>query len=623
MAPSAPPVTVDLLRKMVDRLRHRGPDDNGWHVDPTERAGIAMSRLSIIDLVTGHQPVANEDGMVWSVLNGEIYNYRELRDRLQSRHTFATQSDSEVIVHLYEERGAEVFDELRGMFAIAIWDAREQRLVVARDRAGQKPLYVAHDPTSLSLTFGSELKAVLADESLSRELDPVALDEYLTYGFVPTPRSIYRAIAKLPAGCRGVFDREGWRVERYWSVDYTHTEPIDEEAAVDRLDELLTESVRLRLASDVPLGAFLSGGLDSGIITAIMSKLCRDPVRTFTIGFPDSTYDERAAAQATADHCGTRHAEEVIDWDIQAMVPLLARHFDEPFADSSAVPTYHVSQMARRQITVALSGDGGDELFSGYNRYQACKLAQTYHRLPRLLRPEWLENAFRRLPTPSAYFGSSRLKSAQYFIEFAQGLRHRGWQSWLLYFDEAARSSLYGPAMREQVAEATSDKVDDVVQIAEASAHMNGVHRTMWIDLMTYLPDDILVKVDRMSMAVSLECRAPLLDHRLIEWLSTVPIGLKLHGMKRKYLLHRLADRYFPKGMFDRGKKGFMLPLAGWLRGTLGLWSLGRLVENDRFTEMLDMRAVERVFDEHRRGKDDHSYRIWSLLMLGEFLRSS
>jgi len=619
----ARPVTSALLDRMVATLRHRGPDDAGRHVDPSGRAGLAMSRLSIIDLATGHQPIANEDKTVWVVLNGEIYNYRSLRDGLEPRHRFVTGSDTEVLVHLYEEHGARLVDHLRGMFAFALWDAPRRRLVVARDRVGQKPLYVAHDAATKRLTFGSELKALLADPSVSRDLDPVALDEYLTYGFVPTPRSIYRDIAKLPAGCRGVFDEQGWHVKRYWSVEYGGAEPMDEPGAVDRLDELLTESVELRLISDVPLGAFLSGGLDSGIVTAIMSRLCREPVRTFTIGFADRSYDETAAARRTAAHCQTEHHEQVVDWDVQAMVPLLARHFDEPFADSSAVPTYHVCRMARDRITVALAGDGGDELFAGYRRYQACKLAQTYHRVPALLRPEWLENLFGRLPTPSAYFGTSAVKSVQYFLEFARGLRRRGWQSWLRYFDDAERAALYSPSTRDLVSDAAAGATGGVEQTADASASLAGPERMMWIDLMTYLPDDILCKVDRMSMAVGLECRSPLLDHRLVEWLATVPLDLKLRGWTRKHLLRRLADRYFPKGTFDRGKQGFMMPLAGWLRGPLGLWAFDRLVENDRFTATCSAGPVERLFDAHRRGKGDHSYRIWALLMLGEFLRST
>ena len=622
LGPAAEPPTPELLRRMVETLHHRGPDDSGLHVDPAGGAGLTMSRLSIIDLKTGHQPIANEDETVWVVLNGEIYNFRQLRATLEGRHRFATDTDTEVLVHLYEEHGLDLVDHLRGMFAFALWDAPRRRLVVARDRVGQKPLYVAHDPDQRSLVFGSEIKAVTADPAVPREMDPVALDEYLTYGFVPTPRSIYRAVAKLPAGCRGVFDAQGWRVERYWSVAYGRAEPMDEEAAVDRLDELLTESVALRLVSDVPLGAFLSGGLDSAVVTALMSRSCREPVRTFTIGFGDPTYDEMATARRTAEHCGTEHAERVVDWDIQAMVPLVARHFDEPFADSSAVPTYHVCRMARDRITVALAGDGGDELFAGYNRYQACRMAQAYHRLPRLLRPEWLERLLLRLPTPAAYFGTSAVKSGQYFLEFARGVRRRGWQSWLLYFDDDARQQLYSPATRDQVTEAAAGTVGDVERVARGAAGIDGVERMMWIDLMTYLPDDILCKVDRMSMAVSLECRSPLLDHRLIEWLATVPLDLKLRRYTRKHLLRRLADRYFPKGMFDRGKRGFMMPLAGWLRGPLGDWAAGRLAENDRFTAMLAMPAVQRLFEDHRRGRGDHSYRIWSLLMLGEFLRS-
>jgi len=616
-------VGEELLTRMVHALDHRGPDDRGVHVDADGRAGIGMARLSIIDLATGHQPISDPRGDVHVVLNGEIYNYRELRRRLAGRYEFRTRSDTEVLLPLYHRYGLDMIEHLRGMFAFALWDARRRRLLVARDRIGQKPLYVAHDPAGRTLVFGSEIKAVLADAGVPREPDPIALDEYLTYGFVPVPRSAYRAIRKLPAGCRGLFDEDGWRVEKYWSIDYASPEPIDEEAAIDRFDELLTDAVGARLISDVPLGCFLSGGMDSAIITAVMSKLADAPVRSFTIGFPEREFSELDAARRTAEHCKTEHTEQVVDWDIQQMVPLLARHFDEPFADSSAVPTYHVSAMARRHITVALSGDGGDELLAGYNRYQARRLAEKYHRLPRLLRPQWLEKLLLKLPTPPGYFGGSVLKSGQYFLEYARGLRKRGWHSWLRYFDDDLRGELYTDAARQTLSDARRDEggpADSVDRIAQEAAGFDPVHQIMWIDTMTYLPDDILVKVDRMSMAVSLEARAPLLDHHLIEWLAGVPIEWKLRGMTRKYLLRRLAERYFPPGAFEGRKQGFMMPLAPWLRGELGRWATARLAANTRFTEMLSMPLVERLADDHRRGQDDHSYRIWALLMLGEFL---
>ena len=381
-------------------------------IEPDRSAGIGVCRLSIIDVEHGHQPIPNEDDTLWTVLNGEIYNFRELREDLGRRHRLATGSDTEVLVHLYEDYGLDLVDHLRGMFAFAVWDRGNKRLVVARDRLGEKPLYVAFVPQTQTLLFGSEIKALLVDPDLSREMDPLAMDEYLTYGFVPTPRSIYQSIAKLPAGCRGIFDSQGWRVERYWSVRYDQATPIDKDKAVDELESRLTEAVRMRLISEVPLGVFLGGGLDSSVITAIMSRLCSQPVRTFTIGFPDPAFDESSRARFVAKHCKTEHTEQTIQWDVQAVVPLLARHFDEPFADSSAVPTYEVSRLSRPQITVALTGEGGDEIFAGYNRYQACKLAKYYQWLPRLLRPRFLESLVRHLPTTPSYFGNSFIKSA-------------------------------------------------------------------------------------------------------------------------------------------------------------------------------------------------------------------
>jgi len=612
LGPGAAPVTADLLERMVSTLHHRGPDDHGIAVSPDGCAAIGMARLSIIDLQTGHQPIANPDGAVHVVLNGEIYNYQELRARLEPHYPFKTRSDTEVLLPLYQEYGPDMVEHLRGMYAFALWDSARRRLVVARDRLGQKPLYVAHDAAARTLVFGSEIKALLADPSVSREVDPLAMDDYLAYAFVPTPRSIYRTVRKLPAAARGVFDESGWRVDRYWSVDYAQPEQMGEAAALDKFDELLTESVRLRMISDVPLGAFLSGGLDSGVITAVMSKLHDRPVKTFTIGFPEREYDETADARRTAELCGTEHSEQVVDWNVREMVPLLAKHFDEPFADSSAVPTYHVCKMAREQVTVALSGDGGDELLAGYNRYQACKLARVYHRVPRWLGPAWLEAILGRMDTPTTYFGASLVKSAQYFVEFAEGLRRRDWQSWLLYFDDAARERLYRTEARDRVRDAQSSRSaddDPFGPIIEGARRLEGVHRVMWIDLMTYLPDDILVKVDRMSMAVSLECRAPFLDHPLVDWLARAPLGLKLRGMTRKHLLRRLAARYFPPGAFDRRKQGFMMPLAVWLRQDLGDWAFERLAENEPFVELLDASVVREYFDAHHAGRRDHSYR--------------
>ena len=619
-AESSGPVARELIEQMVELLRHRGPDDRGVHISTDARAGIGMSRLSIIDLNTGHQPMSNDDGTVHVVMNGEIYNYRQLRAQLAGRYRFKTDSDTEVLLPLYEQYGPDMVDHLRGMFALAVWDERRGRLLLTRDRIGQKPLYVAHDPTSRTLVFGSEIKALLADRTVSRQIDPIAMDEYLTYGFVPAPRSIYQGIAKLPAAHVGLFDANGWTIRRYWSVDYSSPVAIDEEAAVDEFESRLTDAVRARMISDVPLGSFLSGGLDSAVITAIMSRLSDQPVRSFTIGFDQRDFDELDPARATAKVCKTDHTERVVDWNVQAMVPLAAAGFDEPFADSSAVPTYHVCRMAREHITVALSGDGGDEMLCGYNRYQARRLAEWYQRVPRLLRPRWLESVLMKLPTPPTYFGASLIKSAQYFMEYVRGIRRRGWQSWLTYFDADMRQRLYLGQTRDILADADRTGPGSVERIAQAAHAADRVSEVMWIDMMTYLPDDILVKVDRMSMAVSLEARSPFLDHPLVEWLATLPIDLKLKGMTRKYLLRKLADRYFPKGMLDRKKQGFMMPLSFWLKGELGQWMVDRLAVNARFRGMFAMPVVRQLLDDHRRGRDDHSYRLWSLLMLGEFL---
>ena len=418
------PVEQDLLRRMCNAIEHRGPDDEGYYRDGP--VGLCMRRLQVIDLAGGHQPMSNEDGSLRLVFNGEIYNYRELREDLAARgHRFKTASDTETILHLYEEKGVDCVDDLRGMFAFALWDAREQSLMLARDRLGLKPLYYAE--TEQGLSFSSELGSLLCDTAISRELDYGAIDEYLSYLFVPHPRTIFQQASKLPPASRAIFRAGQLQVERYWDVRYDTIAAKSQTQTVEELDELLREAVKIRLLADVPVGAFLSGGLDSSLVVALMRAVSDQPVRTFAIGFAESSFNELTYARQVAEALDTEHREYTVSYDVEELIPKMLQHFGEPFADSSAIPTYHLSRVAREEVTVALSGDGGDEVFGGYRRYQARRWAQAFNALPGRGMCEW---GALKIPEPAGYYGKSWRKKMRRFVEFARAVREAPETSW-------------------------------------------------------------------------------------------------------------------------------------------------------------------------------------------------
>ncbi len=430
-ADSARPVDRETLQAMCDAIRHRGPDDEGFYF--VGGVGLGMRRLQVIDIAGGHQPMQNEDGRLHIVFNGEIYNYQALRAQLEARgHVFRTASDTEVILHLYEDEGVECFSHLRGMFAIALWDSQREELVLARDRLGKKPLFYAQ--TASGLSFSSELQSLLCDGEIERALDPQAIDEYLSYLFVPHPRTVYKGVKKLPPASWAIFAKGQLRTQRYWQVRYEEPQPAPKLASqVARLDELLREAVALRLIADVPVGAFLSGGLDSSLVTALMREVGHDRVRTFSIGFSDASFDELAYARQMAQALDTDHEEFVVDYQVKDLVPHLLEHFGEPFADSSAIPVYHLSRVTRERVTVALSGDGGDEVFGGYRRYQARLLADHYNRWPRWAGPSLGEWALQSLPEPTGYYGQSWRKKGRRFLEFARAVREAPHTSWAFF----------------------------------------------------------------------------------------------------------------------------------------------------------------------------------------------
>jgi len=560
------PAQQALLRRMSDSLAHRGPDNDGFHI--AAHCGLGHRRLKIIDLSPlGKQPMTNEDESLWLSFNGEIYNYLELRPELVKRgHRFRSQSDTEVMLHLYEDEGEDFLKLLNGMFALSLWDERRKRLILARDRFGKKPLYYYND--GRRLLFGSELKALLADPSVPRELNLEALSTYLALGYVPCPATIFKNIHKLPPASHMVVERsdEG-RVrlrgpQRYWNLKYRPDAKLTEGDCVARIRELVRDAVRIRMFSDVPLGAFLSGGVDSSTVVAAMAGVSQQPVETFSIGFDQSSFDELPYAEQVAKQFGTRHHTFQCTPDALEVLPTLVHHFDEPFADSSAIPTYYVSKIARQQVTVALSGDGGDEVFAGYTRYDNGMQRQGWSRLL----PEPVIRAAFRIATELYPVGSR-----------GWGILHRNSLAPLDSY--MADVSLFQPReKRKLLSEALRVHGNgNVFGLARSFASQTGsdefLSQMQYVDEMLYLPDDILVKVDRASMAVALETRAPLLDYRLAEFMATVPAGLRMRNGEKKYLLRRAMRGMLPDAILDRPKRGFTVPIARWFTREAGAFA--------------------------------------------------
>jgi asparagine synthase (glutamine-hydrolysing) len=617
-ADAARPAPPGAIERMNGALAHRGPDDSGVFAEP----GVALAhrRLAIIDLSpAGHQPMANEDGSLQIVFNGEIYNYRDLRPDLErAGHLFRSHSDTEVILHLYEERGERCLEALRGMFAFAIWDRRRRRLFAARDRVGKKPLVYAHSAGG-DLAFSSELASLVEAPGFAREVDEVALHHYLTYQFVPAPRTIWSGAKKLEPAHFLVWEGGRARTERWWDLRYVPKLRLGSLAAYQRrFLEIFREAVRVRLVSDVPLGAFLSGGVDSSAVVATMSREASGPVRTFSIGFPEADYDEVRYARMVAERYGTRHTELVVEPRALAVLPKLVRHYGEPFGDSSAVPTWHVAELTRRSVTVALSGDGGDEGFGGYQRYLADRLIAGYLRLPRALREGVLRRAVGALPGPRRPRGLvGRLKR---FVATADPSRERQYVRYLCIFANEAKAALLSPAFAARTAGVDSVAlVEEWYRRADAPAFLD---RTLFVDTHLYLPDDILVKVDIASMGNALETRAPFLDHELLEFAAACPPGLKLRGTTGKFLVKKALEPHLPREVLYRRKMGFGMPVAEWFRGELGELA-GDLLLSPRALQRGYFRreALERLFDEHRSLAQDHGYRLWTLLFLELWFR--
>ncbi|HEY2839987.1 MAG TPA: asparagine synthase (glutamine-hydrolyzing) [Pirellulales bacterium] len=614
-------ISRETLLRMTNCLRHRGPDDEGYftsdvaaHHYAGAMAGVALGhrRLSIIDVAGSHQPLANEDETIWVVFNGEIYNYRDLHHRLEgSGHRFRTQGDTETLVHLYEDDGIDFLKHIDGMFSLAIWDSRKRRLVLARDRLGKKPLVYRHEAGRL--LFASELKSLLAVPGVPRDVDPAALDEYLTYQYVPHPNTIFRGIRKLPPAHYAVYDEGGLSIGCYWRPDFTKEENRPEADYQAELRELLTKSVEKRLMSEVPLGAFLSGGIDSSIIVALMQQLSRERVKTFSIGFPVAEFDETSYAREVAQHLGTEHYEERVEPNGVEILPKLVWHYDEPFADSSAIPTYYVSKMTRRHVTVALSGDGGDELFAGYLRYQAVRLGEIFDHLPKSLRTLLAGEFWQRLPSD----GRQR-STVRRFKRLAEGLSlpsGRRYLDWISVFNEANRAALYTDEFLARLPD--SDPYDFLKAALNRSAGRDAVTAASLADLVTYLPCDLMTKVDIASMANSLECRTPFLDQKVVELAAKMPIRFKLRGRRQKRILLDTFGHLLPKSLRTRSKMGFAVPLAHWFRHELRDYAEGVLFDPvAQGRGYFRPEAVRALFDAHVAGSFDHSARLWALLFI-------
>lgn len=605
------PADRAVLEAMNAAIVHRGPDEDGFYIN--ENVGLAMRRLSIIDVAGGHQPIHNADRTKWLIFNGEVYNYRSLRDDLEKRgHKLYTKSDTEAVLHLFDEYDVDCLQHLRGMFAFAIWDESDRSLILARDRVGKKPLLYSHRPNG-DLIFGSEFQAVLKHPSISREVDNDAIDNYLSYLCVPAPQTAFKQIRKLEPGHWLRWKDGKIETRRYWQPDFSKKIKITEEEAIEETTRILRESTRLRLISEVPLGAFLSGGVDSSTVVALMAQESASPVKTFSIGFDEEDFSELKYAKRVAEHVGAEYNEFIVRPNALDVIPTLVEHYGEPYADSSAIPTYYVAKETRKYVTVALNGDGGDESFAGYERYAAMRIAERYAHIPRALRKIFIEAPVRLLPTSE--IKRSRFRDAKRFLQAANLPRTERYFRWMATFNRETKPELY---TRDFAATVSGQNSSALLDRWFATANGTGtLDATMLTDQMTYLPNDLLVKVDIASMANSLEARSPFLDHNLIEFAASLPEHIKMRGFETKSLLKKVAARLVPNDVVYRRKMGFGVPIGKWFRGEMKDFVRGVLLcERSLKRGIVKPEILERYVDEHASARRDHSFQLWTLLML-------
>ncbi len=604
------PVKSEQLRRMAGSLAHRGPDGEGVWIE--RNVGLAHRRLAIIDLrPEAGQPMTNEDGTVWITFNGEIYNFPELRKDLESRgHVFRTNSDTEAIVHAYEEYGRDCLQRLRGMFAFAIWDVRGQTLFLARDRLGKKPLFYYVDKETF--IFASEIKAILADDAVARTPEPAAIDHYLALGYVPAPLSAFKGIKKLPAAHWMEVKNGRLEIGRYWRLHYLPKRRISFGDAIAELQARFEEAVRIRLMSDVPLGAFLSGGVDSSAVVAYMARNSSRPVKTFSVGFEDDAFDERPFARMVAERYGTEHTELMVEAPVADILPRLVWHYDEPFGDPSAVPSYAIAQLTRKYVTVVLNGDGGDENFAGYNRYTIDRLFRHADAVPGALRAA-LASIMRTFPAEWRERGI--LRKASKISDLLALSPERRYARWFGQFAPEERYELYSDDFRRWANGSDAEEIF-VNLLAENAANV-GVDRALGTDVRLYLADDLLVKMDRATMAHSLEGRSPFLDHEFMEFVASLPPEMKLRGANRKVVLKQALRGTIPDEVLDRPKMGFSAPIASWFRNELRDMAHDVLLSSRAFQLGYFRReAVEGLLAEHAAAERDHSDKLWDLLVL-------
>jgi asparagine synthase (glutamine-hydrolysing) len=599
-----------LIRRMTDTLRHRGPDEEGFYQDGP--VALGHRRLSIIDLGTGRQPIFNEDRSMAIVFNGEIYNYQELQNLLEEKgHRFRTRSDTEAILHAYEEWGEESPSRLRGMFAYAIWDGNRQEIFLARDRIGKKPLYYMETPGSF--VFASELKSILQFPGVEREIDLEALSDYLSFLYVPSPKSIFKGIRKLPSAHCLTVSRTRRVFREYWDISFREEQGRREDDWVEELSERIREAVQVRLKSEVPLGAFLSGGLDSSVVVGYMAGLLPHPVETMSIGFAEEEFNEFPYASEVSSLFGTLHHEFRVDTEAASMIDQLAWFYDEPFADSSAVPTFHVSRIARSRVTVALSGDGGDENFAGYRRYYFDRLENRIRQAVPGFGRRLFFGAISRA-YPKADWLPQVLRAKSMFQSLSLTPEEGYFRTMSAFLPEMKAAVLQKDILRQL---GGYDSFSVLEPHFRRAGPLDPLLRVQYVDMKTYLPDDILVKVDRASMANSLEVRAPLLDHHLMEFAASIPGTLKLRGRTGKYVLKRAAARILPDALVYRKKMGFSIPIDHWLRTSLKPMATDLLLSpGARITRYLDSACIRRMWDQHQKSWKNYGTHLWLLLTL-------
>ena len=600
-------IAAEAIDRMTGLLAHRGPDDQGTFVDGA--LGMGARRLAILDLSpAGRQPLSNEDGCLWVVFNGEIYNFRELKHKLEDKgHRFRSQTDTEVLVHLYEEEDLNVVEQLQGMFAFAIWDKRRKRLLLARDRLGKKPLFYAFD--GRTFRFASEMKAILTD-GVSKDLDLLALHFYLTYRYIPHPYSIFQSIRKLPPAHLLLLEEGKMRIEPYWQLTSSPIMERNEEVLCQEIGERLRQAVRSRMMSDVPLGAFLSGGIDSSAVVALMSELSPIPVRTFAIGFEDDG-DDLDRARIVAQAFGTEHHELVVKPDAASLLPWLVRHLDEPFADPSIIPTFYVAQFTREHVTVALNGDGGDETFAGYSKYWQDRAAAWLGALPKILHDGLFHSAVALLRGLAP--GNGRLKSLREVCHSASLTPPERYVFLSQALEETVRSKLYSPDLQATI----GNPPDPVAECYRGIPFEDHVNRILAADVKSSLPDDLLYKMDMATMAHGLEARSPFLDHRFVEFAFRIPGSSKLKGLKRKTILKKALRGMLPLEILNQPKRGFDPPIARWLREDLREMASDLLLDaTARSRGYFHFPFVETILDEHSQEREDWSPLLWKLLIL-------